>query len=353
MPAPLMPPPTTSTSQTRRVRRCGGSASARRRAWTGTVSWIDERLRVVADVRFVSFSFFCFRFSRLIGQSASANTSMAIRRRAYPALDRDADRSAAMTPNPRQALLLDEVRARGSVSVEALAEQFGVTLQTVRRDVKLLADAGLLARFHGGVRVPSSTTENIAYRQRQHLNARGQAAHRPRRRRGGAAGLLAGHQHRHDDRGDRPRAAAPQGPARDHQQPQRRGDPVRQPRLRGDRRRRHRPLARPRHRRRGDDRLHPPVQGRHRPDRHLGDRGRRQPARLRLPRGEGGARDHRALARGLARRRPQQVQPAGDGRAGAPRRDRHAVHRRRAAARPFPSCSPPPASSCVTCEEPP
>jgi DeoR family glycerol-3-phosphate regulon repressor len=45
-----------------------------------------------------------------------------------------------------------------------------VTLQTVRRDVKLLSDEGLLARFHGGVRVPSSTTENIAYRQRQQLN---------------------------------------------------------------------------------------------------------------------------------------------------------------------------------------
>ena len=75
-----------------------------------------------------------------------------------------------MTPNPRQSLLLDEVRARGSVSVEALGEQFGVTLQTVRRDVKLLSDAGLLARFHGGVRLPSSTVENIAYRQRQQLN---------------------------------------------------------------------------------------------------------------------------------------------------------------------------------------
>ncbi|MEO5697758.1 MAG: DeoR/GlpR family DNA-binding transcription regulator [Burkholderiaceae bacterium] len=75
-----------------------------------------------------------------------------------------------MTPNPRQSLLLDEVRAHGSVSVDALAERFGVTLQTVRRDVKLLADAGLLARFHGGARVPSSTTENIEYRQRQLLN---------------------------------------------------------------------------------------------------------------------------------------------------------------------------------------
>ena len=75
-----------------------------------------------------------------------------------------------MTPNPRQALLLEEVGMRGSVSVEALAERFAVTLQTVRRDVKLLSEAGMLARFHGGVRVPSSTTENIAYRQRQLLN---------------------------------------------------------------------------------------------------------------------------------------------------------------------------------------
>jgi DeoR family glycerol-3-phosphate regulon repressor len=75
-----------------------------------------------------------------------------------------------MSPNPRQTDLLDEVRRLGSVSVETLAERFGVTLQTVRRDVKLLSEAGLLARFHGGVRVPSSTTENIAYRQRQQLN---------------------------------------------------------------------------------------------------------------------------------------------------------------------------------------
>jgi DeoR family glycerol-3-phosphate regulon repressor len=78
-----------------------------------------------------------------------------------------------MNPNPRQAELLAEVRARGSATVEALADRFGVTLQTVRRDVKLLAEAGLLSRFHGGVRLPGSTTENIAYRQRQALHAEG------------------------------------------------------------------------------------------------------------------------------------------------------------------------------------
>ena len=75
-----------------------------------------------------------------------------------------------MNPNPRQAELLDEVRRLGSTSVEALAERFGVTLQTVRRDIALLSGAGLLARFHGGVRVPRSTVENIAYRARQQLN---------------------------------------------------------------------------------------------------------------------------------------------------------------------------------------
>jgi len=77
--------------------------------------------------------------------------------------------------NPRQINLLDVVRDRGSVTVEQLAEMLGVTLQTVRRDVQRLAEAGLLTRFHGGVRVPSSTVENIAHTQRENLNAEGKA----------------------------------------------------------------------------------------------------------------------------------------------------------------------------------
>ncbi len=75
-----------------------------------------------------------------------------------------------LVPNPRQAALLQAVHEQGTASVEALAHRFHVTLQTVRRDVGLLASAGLLARFHGGVRVPGSTTENIGYPQRQRLN---------------------------------------------------------------------------------------------------------------------------------------------------------------------------------------
>ena len=76
-----------------------------------------------------------------------------------------------MNPTPRQLELLEEVRRLQTVTVEALAERFGVTLQTVRRDVRQLTDAGVLTRFHGGVRLPGSTTENIEYRKRQQLNA--------------------------------------------------------------------------------------------------------------------------------------------------------------------------------------
>lgn len=80
-----------------------------------------------------------------------------------------------MNSNPRQIKLLDVVRAHGSASVEQLADKLDVTLQTVRRDVQRLSEAGLLTRFHGGVRMPSSTIENIAHRQRESLNAEGKA----------------------------------------------------------------------------------------------------------------------------------------------------------------------------------
>ncbi len=78
-----------------------------------------------------------------------------------------------MNPNPRQITLLTVVQAQGSVTVEQLAETLGVTLQTVRRDVQRLADEGLLTRFHGGVRTPSSSVEHMAHQQRENLHAEG------------------------------------------------------------------------------------------------------------------------------------------------------------------------------------
>jgi DeoR family transcriptional regulator, glycerol-3-phosphate regulon repressor len=75
-----------------------------------------------------------------------------------------------MTLNPRQRKLLDTVKQRVTMSVEELAQELDVTPQTVRRDVKLMEEARLLARYHGGVGLPSSV-ENIDYSQRQVMNS--------------------------------------------------------------------------------------------------------------------------------------------------------------------------------------
>ncbi|MDO6588440.1 DeoR/GlpR family DNA-binding transcription regulator [Salipiger sp. 1_MG-2023] len=50
----------------------------------------------------------------------------------------------------RQSVVLSRVLSSGFVTIEALAEEFGVSAQTVRRDIITLAEKGLLQRFHGG-----------------------------------------------------------------------------------------------------------------------------------------------------------------------------------------------------------
>lgn len=76
-----------------------------------------------------------------------------------------------MALHPRHSQLLALLGARGSSRIEDLAEALGVTLQTVRRDVSALCAQGRVARYHGGVQLPVSTTENLAWQQRQALNA--------------------------------------------------------------------------------------------------------------------------------------------------------------------------------------
>lgn len=71
---------------------------------------------------------------------------------------------------PRHKQLLDHLRHHGDTSVSVLAEALGVTVQTIRRDIRQLEEEKLLARYHGGVGLPS-TVENIDYTQRQVMNA--------------------------------------------------------------------------------------------------------------------------------------------------------------------------------------
>lgn len=61
-----------------------------------------------------------------------------------------------MKGRQRRDAIFEIVRRRGFVVVEALAEHFKVSSQTIRRDIQELCDANLLVRHHGGAGLPSS-----------------------------------------------------------------------------------------------------------------------------------------------------------------------------------------------------
>jgi DeoR family glycerol-3-phosphate regulon repressor len=71
--------------------------------------------------------------------------------------------------------IMNIARRDGRVSVEALAEHFDVTLQTIRRDLSELAAQGRLERVHGGAVLQSNVT-NIGYEDRRGLNDAQKAA---------------------------------------------------------------------------------------------------------------------------------------------------------------------------------
>ena len=74
-----------------------------------------------------------------------------------------------MLAEDRARAIVELVRSDGFQAIDALAIQFRVTPQTIRRDVNLLCDRGLLRRRHGGVELPPEG-ENLAYPARQVLN---------------------------------------------------------------------------------------------------------------------------------------------------------------------------------------
>ena len=75
-----------------------------------------------------------------------------------------------MSQTFRHPEILEIARREGKVTVEGLARHFDVTLQTIRRDLTDLADAGRLERVHGGAVLPSGTT-NIGYEERRSLKS--------------------------------------------------------------------------------------------------------------------------------------------------------------------------------------
>ncbi len=69
----------------------------------------------------------------------------------------------------RHQLILDELHRTGSVRVSGLTRTLGVSEMTVRRDLDVLADAGLLVKVHGGATVPTHRlghAEEPAFREK-------------------------------------------------------------------------------------------------------------------------------------------------------------------------------------------
>ncbi len=66
----------------------------------------------------------------------------------------------------RQNQILEIAKHSGRVSVEGLSAQFGVSAQTIRKDLNELCERGLLDRVHGGA-IIGSTVENVGYEARR------------------------------------------------------------------------------------------------------------------------------------------------------------------------------------------
>jgi DeoR family transcriptional regulator, glycerol-3-phosphate regulon repressor len=73
-----------------------------------------------------------------------------------------------MSQTLRKPEIIRLARREGRVTVDGLVAHFGVTPQTIRRDLSELAEQGKLERMHGGAVLPSGTT-NIIYDERRAL----------------------------------------------------------------------------------------------------------------------------------------------------------------------------------------
>ncbi|MEH6726940.1 MAG: DeoR/GlpR family DNA-binding transcription regulator [Hyphomicrobiales bacterium] len=63
------------------------------------------------------------------------------------------------------------VRARGSMGIRDLSEEFGVSEATIRRDLKALDNGGVVVRTHGGVLINSNVIVDLPNEERKSVGA--------------------------------------------------------------------------------------------------------------------------------------------------------------------------------------
>ncbi|OOF67965.1 DeoR/GlpR family DNA-binding transcription regulator [Rodentibacter caecimuris] len=72
----------------------------------------------------------------------------------------------------REELILQKVNDLGSVSVSQLAQEYAMSVETIRRDLNKLEKQGKLYRTHGGAISKKSKDVGAYFHTRQHLNVR-------------------------------------------------------------------------------------------------------------------------------------------------------------------------------------
>lgn len=84
--------------------------------------------------------------------------------------------------SPRQSDILQALRDRGSLQVSALAGEFGVSTETIRRDIKALLETREVVKRHGAVALPYQLAEApFERRMRENLAAKQAIARRAAR----------------------------------------------------------------------------------------------------------------------------------------------------------------------------
>ena len=71
-----------------------------------------------------------------------------------------------MLPTQRRQAILAQVRKHSAVSADDLAREFGVSVETIRRDLRRLGDKGLLDRVYGGATRPAGRSSEGSFAAR-------------------------------------------------------------------------------------------------------------------------------------------------------------------------------------------
>jgi DeoR/GlpR family transcriptional regulator of sugar metabolism len=79
---------------------------------------------------------------------------------------------APLSPEERRRFLLDRLRAEGRLVAADLARRFGISEDTIRRDLRELAAVGFVQRVHGGALPVSPALEPFSVRSRHGLPAK-------------------------------------------------------------------------------------------------------------------------------------------------------------------------------------